>query len=90
MTALVKTLPLSDLNQLNLMSALDRHQDLAGHPPTTLIVSAHADAIDRAYRLCGSSEFPGNPKLLIAPVPGLPAGVWGVLSPDAVLLSNDL
>ena len=76
-----------DLHLTGLEMALDKHRELTGHEPTTLIVPADSAVIHAAYRLT-SAEFPGVPRLLVVPVPGLSNDTWMVASPDAIVMSR--
>lgn len=73
-----------DLHLTGLEQVLDEHRKQTGHEPTTLIVAANSEMIDKAYRLL-SGEFPGVPRMLIVPVPGLCASTWLVASPGCLI-----
>jgi len=89
----VETFPSIDMihlgpNQLNLTAlcvAIDRHREMMAFNPTTLIVAAVSEQVDRAYRLVGP-EFPGIPQMVVVPVPGLPEDTWMVTSPNGALV----
>ena len=75
-----------ELCHTTLATALEKHFEIAAHPPTTLIISPTPGMADKAYRLCGSADFPGNPHLLIVCVPGLRQDCWIVCSPTAMVV----
>ena len=76
-----------DLHLTGLEVTLNEHRKQTGHEPTTLIVAADSDMIHKAYLLT-SGEFPGVPRMLVVPVPGLSIETWMVASPRALVINH--